>query len=700
MSAEAKKILLFLDGTGNHDSGPELDHTRTNVVLLRRIIQSYLEKKDIPYEFFDQSKNPEDMGKMHIIRGLLAGNSSYVEGETRFAIPEDSEDFQYHIYYNRGIGTSEKLRKIGGLTATALRGIQSVFPQGLDKDIQQAYHYLCDTYEPGAEVSMFGFSRGSLTARSLLGLIRTAGVLRFTDTQWLASEVERDEVLQNRNDLSDDEKMEAKKVMLVQEAFAMYRDKTVTKNMSCAVDFRKNYSWTNVGDERLVAKGKLSSNEELSSSTEDDNGRYVVPVKQKIKGSRDNKLDLYVPEFEVKFLGLWDTVAAVKHDKHVEERAVGHHYHHVGKIVKVAMHALALDDRRKDFSPLLWEPSRKRLTGKRRRRRAVDSGYRRRQTWFAGAHSDVGGSYASSGLSDIALVWMMQKFAKYTDSNIVKEAIRGIKSGETIEYREKFLDERSIPEDQRIIRIVVRPDYRKKPERPSLDNKVYWPTLGWGNTLGSRFSRYEGKYATIGRYPDETLHASVLDKMRLQAQYKVKWSKKRWFRADTTDEVINVEDRYQDGHPLPNEVIDFLQANNKDEAFASMSGSDENIFPVDLPNTFGDNLPADYINSHSSDEQQYARSYNQRITERTRCVAASSKPSASSNSTSSELEHDRRYGRSTIERTDPVSINENVSTSSSSATSSSSSVSSASTSSNSSSSDSYDDTASSSSSYS
>ena len=38
--------------------------------------------------------------------------------------------------------------------------------------------YLASTYEPGDLVHIFGFSRGAYTARSLVGLIRNAGLLK------------------------------------------------------------------------------------------------------------------------------------------------------------------------------------------------------------------------------------------------------------------------------------------------------------------------------------------------------------------------------------------------------------------------------------------------------------------------------------------------------------------------------------------
>jgi hypothetical protein len=35
------------------------------------------------------------------------------------------------------------------------------------------------------------------------------------------------------------------------------------------------------------------------------------------------------------------------------------------------------------------------------------------QVWFSGVHSDVGGGYGASGLSDIALLWMMAKAGSF-----------------------------------------------------------------------------------------------------------------------------------------------------------------------------------------------------------------------------------------------------------------------------------------------
>jgi uncharacterized protein (DUF2235 family) len=104
---------------------------------------------------------------------------------------------------------------------------------------------------------------------------------------------------------------------------------------------------------------------------------------------------------EVQFVGVWDTVGALgipfsflglldDKDEFYDTK--------LGANVRVARHALAIDELRRDFEPTVWVP-----------REGLDL----KQVWFAGAHSDVGGSYKpdknGSLLSDIALDWMMRE---------------------------------------------------------------------------------------------------------------------------------------------------------------------------------------------------------------------------------------------------------------------------------------------------
>lgn len=78
--------------------------------------------------------------------------------------------------------------------------------------------------------------------------------------------------------------------------------------------------------------------------------------------------------------------------------------------VQHARHALAIDENRKDFDKVPW------TTGSRETPRIATTTRKNGhtqliQTWFAGVHSDVGGSYPENEarLSDIALAWMIDQ---------------------------------------------------------------------------------------------------------------------------------------------------------------------------------------------------------------------------------------------------------------------------------------------------
>src|SRR5262249_9558939 len=70
-------------------------------------------------------------------------------------------------YYNSGVGTGDLIDKILG----------GVFGRGVKSNVKRAYAFLSLNYEPGDAIYIFGFSRGSYTARVLAGLIGAAGIL-------------------------------------------------------------------------------------------------------------------------------------------------------------------------------------------------------------------------------------------------------------------------------------------------------------------------------------------------------------------------------------------------------------------------------------------------------------------------------------------------------------------------------------------
>jgi uncharacterized protein (DUF2235 family) len=104
-------------------------------------------------------------------------------------------------------------------------------------------------------------------------------------------------------------------------------------------------------------------------------------------------------EIEVRFVGVWDTVGALGIPwlpKQVARRLWGFHDTELSRKVKLAYHALAIDEKRRPFVPSLWY------------RKAEDTGILE-QRWFTGVHSDIGGGYPDCSLADITLWWMADR---------------------------------------------------------------------------------------------------------------------------------------------------------------------------------------------------------------------------------------------------------------------------------------------------
>lgn len=105
-------------------------------------------------------------------------------------------------------------------------------------------------------------------------------------------------------------------------------------------------------------------------------------------------------EIKVKFVGVWDTVGALGIPIHglkfLTRRR--HQFHDVtlSSYVQNGFHALAIDEKRKAFKPAIWET-------KKLKNQNVE------QVWFAGVHTNIGGGYEDSGLSDITFMWMKKK---------------------------------------------------------------------------------------------------------------------------------------------------------------------------------------------------------------------------------------------------------------------------------------------------
>ncbi|MFF0490792.1 DUF2235 domain-containing protein [Nocardia sp. NPDC004068] len=98
----------------------------------------------------------------------------------------------------------------------------------------------------------------------------------------------------------------------------------------------------------------------------------------------------------IKFMGVFDTVGAMGVPGITSWR---YRFHDVrlSPAVRCARQALAINERRRIFAPCLWE-----VTEAEQR-----DPERVKQVWFKGVHTDIGGGYPDSRLSDVTLRWMV-----------------------------------------------------------------------------------------------------------------------------------------------------------------------------------------------------------------------------------------------------------------------------------------------------
>jgi uncharacterized protein (DUF2235 family) len=136
-----------------------------------------------------------------------------------------------------------------------------------------------------------------------------------------------------------------------------------------------------------------------------DRNSYTNPDSDLMRSFRRN----YSAEdvTRIKFIGVWDTVGALGIPLHAwqmynRERYMFHDTN-LSSTVDNAYQALAIDEHREKFAPVLWDAS-----GNNEHGRTIEM----EQRWFAGVHVNVGGGSDDMGLSNHTLQWMVNKAQK------------------------------------------------------------------------------------------------------------------------------------------------------------------------------------------------------------------------------------------------------------------------------------------------
>lgn len=247
------------------------------------------------------------------------------------------------IFYDEGVGTSRFERLAGGM-----------FGAGLIDKLGDAYRFLTFNYTPGDEIYVFGFSRGAFTARSFVGMLRNCGIVSRPNAG------------------------------RIKDAIAWYR----ARRPSTAPDSLQSRKF----------RAEVSPNV-VTEEGEDGWRQANVPNYQ--AGS--------ATLLQIRYLGVWDTVGALGVPTRYRllsffNRKYQFHDTALSNLVQSGRHAVAIDERRKDFIPTLWSN-----VDELNREAQADpdsqlAPYQER--WFPGVHCGVGGGGDFRGLSDQALEWV------------------------------------------------------------------------------------------------------------------------------------------------------------------------------------------------------------------------------------------------------------------------------------------------------
>ena len=263
-------------------------------------------------------------------------------------------------FFDDGVGTSsfKPLAILGGVVGW-----------GLKRNVIDLYTCLCRTWEPGDEIYAFGFSRGAFTIRVLVGFVARQGLLRHCSDVELA--------------------------YAAKDAYRAYRG-SFNRTKGLVAPLRKLRDLFIRGYRHLA--GQVAYGDILHRT-----GAVVSQASDTM--TRDDVA-------AIRFVGVWDTVAAYGTPVAELTRGIDDWVwplsmpdYRLSPKVTTARHALALDDERDTFHPLLWDEVNE--------HKLVQAGHvlpdRLRQVWFSGMHANVGGGYPDDSLSYPSLHWMMRE---------------------------------------------------------------------------------------------------------------------------------------------------------------------------------------------------------------------------------------------------------------------------------------------------
>lgn len=324
-------------------------------------------------------------------------------------------------FYDAGLGTDED---VGGTWLKFVRSVRKILGsatgRGISHNIADCYSFIVDHWEPGDRIWLFGFSRGAYTARCVANVISLCGVptldgagtplQRFSYRARQIADAAVTRVYEHGagHPLADfederDELAQRFRVKYGSDAIGLPNADPYFIGVFDTVAAlgtkggRRAGLWIVIGLTLFAVCAALA----LAGSI-----IFALPWLM-------STLVLFASAFVAFAAKLWlnarrsisDYPAKGESRSHSISWKADNYDRKLSRRVRYARHAIAIDETRADFDRVRWG----RNSVVREKESETDEPLI--QLWFAGNHSDIGGSYPEpeSRLSDIALTWMIEQ---------------------------------------------------------------------------------------------------------------------------------------------------------------------------------------------------------------------------------------------------------------------------------------------------
>lgn len=414
--------------------------------------------------------------------------------------PENSIDpSQQLTFYDPGLGS----QPASGLlfVTRAYRWLHDVASQatglGITINIIDCYAALLRMWQPGDRIFLFGFSRGAYTVRCLASVLSLCGIPTTM----------ADGKTPLFRDVDSTRKIAKEAIKKIYSYVGSPKDAAyVEQRRALALRFREKYGSDESGSSNANAffVGVFDTVASLGSYRV---GSLAIAGSlaflAMVSFAQSLFLFAFWPAFaalvalSVIVAGAWYLIAHVQYAIGLDGYSFWQTLHftapkmkfydkHLDNVVWYARHALSIDENRADFARIEWGSSKN--AGPPRPDSYPDW---LDQIWFAGVHSDIGGSYAEneSRLSDITLKWMVHAAENLPDADTA--------NGSGIKVDRAYLQ--------------LRPDPRG-PQHDAREPGYLWGRFKWTKALRSI-------------EPEAILHPSVYERFsadKVQHYYEMK----------------------------------------------------------------------------------------------------------------------------------------------------------------------------------